>query len=218
MVHIFGGKAAREGITTTVAVKGDRKSNINESTGQIIDLSEEKIYDLDMHKKTYKVTTFDQLRKQMADARAKAEENARKEPEAKKQPEQKPEKPQKEMQIDFDVKDTGQKKVINGFDTHEVIMTITIHEKGKTLDEAGGLIMTTDAWMGPKIVAMKEIAEFDRRYDDRNCRMHGDPAGAVSPQPRRTSRRSPRRTDGTGWGSDATCRPAEPPDVRGTAR
>src|SRR5262249_29163580 len=59
---------------------------------------------------------------------------------------------------------TGQKKVINGYDTHEVIMTVTVHEKGKTIDQSGGLIMTTDAWMGPKIVAMKEIADFDRRY------------------------------------------------------
>src|SRR5712691_11651889 len=74
VVNIFGGKAAREGVTSTVAVKGNRLARLNESTGQIIDLSEQKIYDLDIKKKTYKVTTFAELRKQMEEAQRKAEE------------------------------------------------------------------------------------------------------------------------------------------------
>ena len=57
---MFGGKAARDGVTSTVAVKGDRKATMNGETGQIIDLAEEKIYDLDLKKKSYKVTTFAQ--------------------------------------------------------------------------------------------------------------------------------------------------------------
>src|SRR6266516_4578815 len=75
MVNFFGGKAAREGVATTVAVKGDRMSTVSESTGQIVDLAEEKIYDLDMKRKTYKVTTFDELRRRMEEARKKAEED-----------------------------------------------------------------------------------------------------------------------------------------------
>src|SRR5580765_4488887 len=60
MYNLFGGKAAREGVTTSVAVKGDRKATLNSEsqTGQIIDLAEEKVYDLDLKKKTYRVTTF----------------------------------------------------------------------------------------------------------------------------------------------------------------
>ena len=68
------------------------------------------------------------------------------------------------MEIDFDVKNTGEKKTINGFDTHEVVMTITVREKGKTLEEAGGMVLTSDMWLTPKIAAMKEIADFDQRY------------------------------------------------------
>src|SRR5258708_30839194 len=79
MVNIFGGKAAREGVTSTVAVKGDRKATTNDATGQIIDLAEEKIYDLDLKKKSYTVTTFAELRRRMEEARKKADENARKE-------------------------------------------------------------------------------------------------------------------------------------------
>jgi hypothetical protein len=160
MVNIFGGKAAREGVVSTVAVKGDRKATLNETTGQIIDLGEEKIYDLDMKHKTYKVMTFEELRRHMEEARKKAEENARKE-QGKAAP---PDQNAKQMEIDFSLKETGQKKTINGYDAHDVVMTITMREKGKTLEESGGLVLTSDIWMGPKIAAMTEIPEFELRY------------------------------------------------------
>ena len=47
MFNMFGGKAAREGVASTVAVKGDRRARMNDVTGQIVDLTEEKVYDLD---------------------------------------------------------------------------------------------------------------------------------------------------------------------------
>src|SRR5258708_2432695 len=67
VMSIFGGKAAREGVKTTVAVKGDRKISMGDTAGQIVDLKEEKVYDLDIKKKTYKVTTFAEIRKQLED-------------------------------------------------------------------------------------------------------------------------------------------------------
>src|SRR6476661_6478871 len=112
MFNLFGGKSAREGVVSTTAVKGNRKATMNDSTGQIVDLSEEKIYDLDLKKKTYQVTTFDELRRQMKEAREKAEKEAREQPkeDTKESQPQKAEKPEKEYEVDFDVKETGQKK------------------------------------------------------------------------------------------------------------
>jgi len=166
IVNIFGGKGAREGVKTAVAVKGDRKASITDSTSQIIDLKEEKIYELDLKKKSYKVITFEELRRQMEEARKRAEEEARKQQAsaAKTQEPEKKDPNAKEMEIDFDVKDTGQKKTINGFDTHEVVMTVTVREKGKTLEQSGGLVLTSDSWLGPEIAAMKEIIDFNIRY------------------------------------------------------
>ena len=40
--NLFGGKAAKEGVVGTTAVKGNRKATMNESNGQIVDLTEEK--------------------------------------------------------------------------------------------------------------------------------------------------------------------------------
>jgi hypothetical protein len=54
--------------------------------------------------------------------------------------------------------------VINGFDTHQAIMTITVREKGKTLEQSGGMVTKSDMWLTPSIPAMKEVADFDMRY------------------------------------------------------
>ena len=160
VVNMFGGKAAKEGVVGTTAVKGDRKAILNESTGQIIDLSEEKVYDLDVKKKTYTVTTFEEIRRRMREEAEKAKQQADKE-----QPgERQEEKPKKELEVDFDVKDTGNKKQIAGYDTEEKIITVTVREKGKTLEEGGGLVMTSNSWYGPTIPELKEIYEFDLRY------------------------------------------------------
>ncbi len=43
-------------------------------------------------------------------------------------------------------------------------MTVTVREKGKTLDESGGVVLTADSWLGPDIPAMKELAEFEMKY------------------------------------------------------
>ena len=171
LVNMFGGKGAREGVTTTVAVKGNRKATLSESTGQIIDLSEEKIYDLDMKKKTYKVTTFAQLRAEMEKARREAEQQARQMEQQTQQPE--PSKPaekdpnQKEFEVDFDVKNTGATKVINGFNTRQTVMTITVREKGKTLNDAGGMVMTTDMWLATSVPSTADIANFDIKYAEK---------------------------------------------------
>jgi len=162
MANLFGGKAAKEGVVSTVAVKSNRKATMNEQTGQIVDLSEEKVYDLDLKKKTYKVTTFAELRRRMEEAQRKAEEDARKQEGRESPPSTSNEK--QEMEVDVDIRKTGEQKAINGFDTHQVVMTITLREKGKTLAQGGGMVATTDVWLAPKIAAMKEIADFDVRY------------------------------------------------------
>src|SRR5580658_5596472 len=58
----FGGAAAKDGVVETVAIRGQRLSRINDYTGQIIDLGEQKVYALDVKKKQYTVKTFDEIR------------------------------------------------------------------------------------------------------------------------------------------------------------
>lgn len=156
-----GGAAAKDGLTSTLAVKGARKASTNERTGQIIDLGEEKVYDIDVRKKEYRVTTFAQLREQIKKAQADAEKAAKDMP-----AEDKDELQQsgKEVEIKVDVKETGEKKNIAGHSARQVIVTVTAVEKGKTLEEGGGMVMTNDFWMGPRIAALDEVAQFDQKY------------------------------------------------------
>jgi hypothetical protein len=169
MVGIFGGKAAREGVVSTNAVKGDRKATMNDSTGRIVDLAEEKVYELDLKKKTYTVVTFAQMRQQLKEAQEKAARDAaeaRKEQAGKDKDTDKeqPKEKSPEVDVDFDLKETGQKKQVAGYEAREVVMTITVREKGKALEDSGGIVMTSDMWLGPEIPAMKELAEFELRY------------------------------------------------------
>jgi hypothetical protein len=167
VVGIFGGKAAREGVKSSVAVRGDRMATFSDTTGNIVDLKEEKIYDLDMKKKNYKVITFAELRKQIEDAQKKAAEEMKKaQAEAKTAPQQQAPPPNdgKQMEVDFDLKASGQTKTINGFDAKEFIMTVTMREKGKKLEESGGMVLTSNIWEAPRIAAMKEIADFQIRF------------------------------------------------------
>jgi hypothetical protein len=158
---IFGGKAAKEGVEGRTAVKGNRKATLTDNGGTIVDLSEEKVYELDAKKKQYTVTTFEELRRRMREAQEKAKEQAEKEDPAKKQEAQ---KPTKEFEVDFDVKDTGQRKQLAGYDARNTIVTITVREKGRTLEESGGMVMTNDMWLGPQVPQLKELAEFELKY------------------------------------------------------
>ena len=158
MIGLFGGNDPAD---SKVVIRGDRKATFGGGRGRIIDLREEKIYDLDMKKKTYKVMTFEHLRQQMKEARERAE----------KQAEEAGEKPAEqtgpEYEIDFEVKETGATKSLAGHDTRQAIAIVTVRQKGKTLEEGGGLVMTSDMWLAPKIAALDEVQAFDRRFAEK---------------------------------------------------
>jgi hypothetical protein len=160
MINMFGGRAAKEGVVSTIAVSGDRKMTASDTNGQIVDLKEEKVYDLDMRRKTYTVTTFEELRRKMQEMEAKAHESAAKQPKE----DQPPPSQGKQYDVDLDVKDTGQTKTINGFDTRETIVTVTVREKDKKLEDSGGVVMTADNWLTRSQPALKEIQDFEARY------------------------------------------------------
>jgi len=167
MINMFS-KGAREGVTTMVAVKGNRKATMNgDTTGQIIDLSEEKIYDLDLKKKTYKVTTFAELRRQMQEAQSQAQQSAREEQRTEPSKPAQKDPNEKEFEVDFDIKNTNETKVINGFNTKKTVVTITVREKGKTLNDAGGMVMTSDTWLTTSAPSTKDLYEFDRKYAEK---------------------------------------------------
>lgn len=171
MVGLFGGGHDDE--PRTVAVRGGRKATLSKDGGQIIDLTEEKIYDLDARRRTYEITTFEELRRRMEEARKDAGkdiEEERDEPAREGEP---------EYEIDFDVRETGERRTLAGHDTKQVVATVTMRKKGRTLAEGGGLVLTSDMWLAPRVVALDEIAAFDRRYAEQ---LYGMTAGMSADQ------------------------------------
>jgi hypothetical protein len=157
---MFGGKAMKEGVVNTIAVSGDRMMKVTDQSGELIDLAAEKVYKIDFKGKSYKVQTFAEIRKEWEDDQAKMKEQAA----ASKEPADQPKGGEPQYEVDFSVDKTGERKTINGYDCQRFIMTIAMRQKGKKLEDGGGMVMTTDMWMGPKIPAMEEQWAFQQRY------------------------------------------------------
>jgi hypothetical protein len=165
MMGMFGGKTMRDGLVSTEAVKGDRKLTMNDGTGQLVDLKEEKVYDIDFKDRSYTVMTFADIRKRMEEARQKAAaEQAKAQKEAEKEQQKQGDAKEPQFEVDFDLKETGQKRNIAGLDAREVVMTIIVREKGKKLEDAGGMVLTNTSWLASDAGALKESAAFDIRY------------------------------------------------------
>jgi hypothetical protein len=161
IVGMAAGNAAKDGVTNSVAVKGNRMATFNDQNGQIVDLSEEKIYNVDFKKKEYRVFTFAEVREQMKKARADAEKAMKDMPA---EDRSQMAEATKNIEVAFDVKDTGEAKSIAGHQARHMVITVTVKEKGKPVEESGGMVITNDVWMGPRIAALSEVGQFSARY------------------------------------------------------
>jgi hypothetical protein len=163
MVNMFGGRGARDGIVSSVAVKGNRMLTLSGDTGELVDLGEEKVYTLNLKDKEYTVITFAEMRKRMQEAMAKAQKDA-----AAAKPEPEPEKranePKKEYEVDFSIKPGNGARQIAGRNAAEQIATIVVREKGKTLEEAGGMVLESHLWLTPSVPELKELTDFRVKY------------------------------------------------------
>jgi hypothetical protein len=176
MMGLAGGSAAKDGVTNSVAVKGHRMATFNDQNGQVIDLSEEKVYMVDFKKKEYRVVTFAEMREQMKKAQADMEKQMKDMP-----PEARGDMQQatSNVEVTYDVKDAGETKSIAGHNAKHVVITVTAKEKGKTLEENGGMVITNDVWVGPRIAALDEVGQFYMKYA---TAVYGDSLAAMGEQ------------------------------------
>lgn len=151
----------------TIAVSGDRKRSISGDGGELVDLDEGALYALDLKRGAYRVTTFDQLRQAMDDARRRATAERAKAPRGREpspDEQRQVDEALQQAQIDVGLKSTGRSRTINGFQTRQVVLTVAAHARGDTLEHGGGLALTSEMWLAPKIAALKELADFEQRF------------------------------------------------------
>ena len=150
----------KEGVTNSVAVKGNRMATFSDQNGQIIDLSEQKIYQVDLKKKEYKVMTFAEMKAMMDKAKADMEKAMKDMPPEMRDTQQ----PASNLEVTFDVKPGAENKTIAGHQARHMILTVTAKEKGKSIDESGGMVITNEVWLGPRIAALNEVAQFNMKF------------------------------------------------------
>ena len=152
---------------------------MSDTTGQIIDLGEQKIYTVDTRRKEYTVMTFAQMREQMEKLKADmAKQQQGMTPEQQKAMQDMKEAG-KQMDFDVEVKPTGQQKAIAGQDAKEFVMTITMRQQGMKIEQSGGMVMTSNIWMAPRIAALDEMNDFNMKFFKA---VYGDMFSGMNPQ------------------------------------
>jgi carbon monoxide dehydrogenase subunit G len=142
-------KQAREPMVTTVAVKGNRMVHVSQHRASVIDLDAETITEINFDKKQYSVMTFAQMKQMMDEMSQKMKSS--------------PDAQKADVHYKVSAKDTGEKKTIAGYDTHEMILTMEMEGTDQQTGNKGGMVMTTDMWIAPKASGYNEIADFHKR-------------------------------------------------------
>lgn len=144
-------RQAMEPTTSTVMVKGNRLLRTNAIRGEIIDLDRETITHIDHQRQQFSVVTFQQLRRQFAEAQRRLQH----------------EKPAAEtpppMKFNILLRNTGARKTIAGLATAESILSMTLAATNQKGGPPGTLAMTNDMWIAPEILGYSEARDFQRR-------------------------------------------------------
>ncbi|HSN17542.1 MAG TPA: hypothetical protein VLV87_04975 [Gammaproteobacteria bacterium] len=126
----------------------------------IFDVPANKHYNIDPQKKVYSVESIydpNQPSKAPPEGGTTQQQKER----------QQQDKDVKVTKNEFTVKDTGQTKNINGFDTREYLVTWDLETLNTKTGEKGRDLMTTDTWTStdPKLAKAREAeASYDRAY------------------------------------------------------
>ena len=137
-----------DSVLSTVSIQGNRMMRKTTDEATVTDLDKQTITRISFTDKVYSVTTFEQLKQQMA---AMAEKMNSRNP--------------KQAAPTFDVKidETGQKKEIDGANTHEVKMIITVSVKDESSGNQGAMNMISDMWIAPHVSGYDEVRDFHKR-------------------------------------------------------
>jgi hypothetical protein len=162
---MFGAKGLTKS-TTSTSLKGDRMrkdqlDGVELTSSQIIQLDREQIVTLDHKKKTYTVMTFAEMRAQMEKAIAAAKST----PPPQKQPAPDADtKPDVKVEPKINVKDTGETKVINGFNTRRVLLTVEMEGEDQKTKDKGAMGADTELWITKEVSGFDEQNQFYMKY------------------------------------------------------
>ena len=152
---------------TNVYVKGDRMrtDNLVENeleSSEIIELDKEQSVSINHKKKTYSILTFAEKRAQMEKAMKEMEARRAEKPPT--SPTAPPSDPNVKTQPKISIKDTGETKVINGFNARHVIFSMGLEAEDLKTKEKSSMGTTMDLWLSKDIPGLEERKQFMMRY------------------------------------------------------
>jgi len=167
MARVFGGGKGMGNSATTVYVKGERMrtDNLVENeleSSEIIELDKEQTVSINHKKKTYSILTFAEKRAQMEKAMKEMEARRAEKPPT--SPTAPPSDPNVKTQPKISIKDTGETKVINGFNTRHVIFSMGLEAEDLKTKEKSSMGTTMDLWLSKDIPGLEERKQFMMRY------------------------------------------------------
>lgn len=130
-------------------------------SADIVRLDQDKIYHLDLNKKTYTETTFEELRSQFQHAMDQAKQN----------PQQSPQ-PVDESQCEWldpkvQVNKTGEKATIAGFEAERLTISASQPCKNKKTGAICEVALGLDEWLAAQFTAGAEATRFQRAYAEK---------------------------------------------------
>jgi hypothetical protein len=146
-----GTGALKEPQVSTVAVQGNRMVRKDKRMAEVIDLDKRTITTVNFEKRTYSEITFEQMKQMLEQASNKM---SQKEPQG---------SDRVNMNLDADVRDTGQTKTVNGLNTHEVVMSMSMTASDPQSGQAGALKVTSDMWLSSDVPGAAEMRDFYAR-------------------------------------------------------
>lgn len=165
LMSFFGAKGLDKTMSTNY-IKGDRlrtDSYVNNelTDSSIIRLDSEDIIHIDHKKKSYTVMTFEQMRQQMQKA-MEAMQHPNKTSTNDTKTDAKA--PDVKFEPKISIKDTGETKVINGFNTRHVLMSVQMEGQDQKTQDKGTFGVDSDLWITKDVSGFAERQEFYKKY------------------------------------------------------
>jgi hypothetical protein len=123
--------------------------HLSKYNASVIDLDSETITNIDFQKKTYSVMTFAEMAQAMEQAMQQMKDGNKK----------------NDVNADFkvDLKSTGQTRQVAGFEAKEMVMTMQMDAVDEKTGKKGGMQVTSNMWIAPKVTGYDEIREFHKK-------------------------------------------------------